>query len=100
MSPSALGCAAVDGARAGLSELERGDCLTTYLDYSRQDWVSGSSEARGSDCSRIFGLRVERQALRAMMECARGEPIGFNGLSRPRLLSACPRVGQNRCAIT
>src|SRR5712691_7898090 len=35
-----------------------------------------------------------------MMECARGEPIGVRGLSGPRLLSASPRVGQNRCATT
>lgn len=54
----------------------------------------------GSDCSRIFGLVVERLGLRAMRESARGEPIAGNGLDGPAKLSASPRVGQNRFALT
>ena len=38
--------------------------------------------------------------LRAMMESARGEPINANDLLGSGMLSASPRVGPNRCAIT
>jgi hypothetical protein len=52
------------------------------------------------DCSRIFGLVVERSSLRAMMESAREEPISAIGLVGPAQLSASSRVGPNRYAIT
>ena len=43
---------------------------------------------------------MELFVLRAMMESARGEPVIANDLVRSAKLSASPRVGPNRYAIT
>ena len=46
--------------------------------------------ASGTDCSRISGLSLEPQRLRAKMEVARGEPIAANDLNRVTVVIGFP----------
>jgi hypothetical protein len=85
--------------------------LTPYLDSSFKRREAIFSLPRAASVSAVSGRRaltaaispasaMERVALRAMTESARGEPISASGLNGPAKLSASPRVGQTRFAVT
>src|SRR5207247_2396071 len=75
---------------AGVSGLLPQDC------FASQQWTRPAQTAAVSPAS-VEGAR----RLRAMKEVARGEPIALRAaLPRPGELSACPRAGQSRCAVT
>ena len=72
-----------------------------YLDSSRKT-ASRQRTRRPAQTAAVSPASVEgARRLRAMKEVARGEPIALRAaLPRPGELSACPRAGQSRCAVT